>query len=153
MAHDLLPQLLLLLQDTPAVEGTETAAESPSFFWPMLAIMGIFWFVMIGPERKRKKQREAMLTTLQKGAKVMTTSGMYGTVVQVNDDVVTLQVADNVRLKFSVQAVQGMQGGEDAAKDAKGDSKAKGKDKGDKGKDAVEAAEPARDVEVLSTDK
>ncbi len=149
MAHDLLPQLLLLLQDAPVGDGTEAAAESPSFFWPMLAIMGIFWFVMIGPERKRKKQREAMLNTLQKGAKVMTTSGMYGTVVQVNDDVVTLQVADNVRLKFSVQAVQGLQAGEEPAK---GDSKDKSKDKG-QGQDVSEASEPARDVEVLSTDK
>lgn len=152
MAPDLLPRLLLLLQDAAPTDDGEVAAESPGFFWPMLAILGIFWFVMIGPERKRKKKREAMLNTLQKGAKVMTTSGMHGTVVQVNDDVVTLQVADNVRLKFSVQAIQGMQAGEDAAKDAKGDTKGDTKGK-DKDKDTAAASEPAREVEVLSTDK
>lgn len=111
----------------PAGAG-EGAQEAPSFFWPMLAILGIFWFVMIGPERKRKKQREEMLGGLRKGTKVMTTGGLYGTVVEVKDDVVSLQVADGVRLRFALQAIQGPAEGEVAAK---GDAaKAKGKDAG-----------------------
>jgi preprotein translocase subunit YajC len=108
-----------------AGEGTQ---EAPSFFWPMLAILGIFWFVMIGPERKRKKQREEMLGGLRKGTKVMTTGGLYGTVVEVKDDVVSLQVADGVRLRFALQAIQGPAEGEAPAKGEA--AKPKGKDAG-----------------------
>lgn len=105
--------------------GNPADEEAPSFFWPMLAIMGIFWFVMIGPERKRKKQREEMLGGLSKGTKVMTTGGLYGTVVEVKDSVVTLQVADGVRLRYAVQAIQGPADGEAPAKDeAKTEEKA-----------------------------
>jgi len=77
-----------------------------SLLIPMALVMGIFYFVLIAPERKKQKKREAMLGSMKKGERVMTTSGMYGSVVQVKEDVVVLQVADNVRLRFSKAAVQ-----------------------------------------------
>lgn len=98
-----LPHLLLFLS---AVEE-EAPAESPSMLWPMLGIAAIFYFVMIAPERKRKKAREDMVEALKKGDKVMTTSGMHGTITQVQGEVVTLQIADGVRVKFALAAIQG----------------------------------------------
>lgn len=104
--------------EAPATPDTTGGGqpEAPSFFWPMLAILGIFWFVMIGPERKRKKQREEMLGGLRKGQKVMTTGGLHGTVVEVKDDIVSLQVADGVRLRYALQAIQGPTESETPAK-------------------------------------
>ena len=93
----------------PGSEGPEGGAApsgGSNFLVPMLLVGAIFWFVMIGPERKQRKKRAAMLSELGKGAKVMTTSGMIATVVQVQDDEVTLQAAEGVRLRFSLSAIQ-----------------------------------------------
>ena len=108
----LLSPFSLFLQETSEALGTDGTGGAPSeessgsLLVPMMLIMGIFYFVLIAPERKKQKKRDAMLGTMTKGERVMTTSGMYGTVVQIKDDVVTLQVADNVRLRFSKAAIQ-----------------------------------------------
>ena len=84
--------------------------------WPMLAIVAIFWFVMIAPQRKEQKKRQAMLGELGKNDEVMTSSGIFGRVVNIQDDVVTLQVAEGVRMRFHRSAVQNVIGkdGKDA---------------------------------------
>jgi len=106
---------------SPAAQSTQTApppkgeqkgdTKAPGnplggFLVPMLLIFAIFYFVLIMPERKKQRARQALLGGVKKGDKVMTTSGLYGTVAQVQEDVVTLQVADGVRLRFSRQAIQ-----------------------------------------------
>jgi len=116
--------LVLALQESPA--SAPATPPNSSAWWSQFALMGIifaiFWFVMIGPERKNRKKREAMLAAMGKGDKVMTSGGLYGTIVQVQDDVVTLQVDEGVRLRFTRAAIQTVLS-EDAA-DAKGaDSK------------------------------
>jgi len=73
---------------------------------PLVLIFAIFWFVMIAPERKNRKKREAMLGTLKKGDKVMTSSGMFATVANIQESVVTLQIADGVRARFNRTAIQ-----------------------------------------------
>lgn len=72
---------------------------------PMILCVVVFWIFMIGPERKQRKKREEMLKNLKKGDEVVTTSGLYGSVVQVQDGVVTLQVADGVRMRFALSSV------------------------------------------------
>ena len=88
---------------------TQKAPSSPfgGFGWlPMVAIFAILWFVMIGPERKNKKQREALLANLKKGDEVMLSSGLYAKVASIQDDVVVLQIADGVRAKYSRASIQ-----------------------------------------------
>jgi preprotein translocase subunit YajC len=97
-------------QETPAGGGSPPSAVE-SFFGgsllvPLIACMAIFYFFMIGPERKQRKKREQMLANLQKGAKVMTTGGLYGSVAQIQDQVVTLQIADGVRVRYALSAIQ-----------------------------------------------
>jgi preprotein translocase subunit YajC len=75
---------------------------------PLILIFAIFYFVMIRPEGKKRREREALLKTIKKGDKVMTTGGMYATVVNVQEDVITLQAGDNVRLRFTRQAIQNL---------------------------------------------
>lgn len=105
-----------------ATEGGTTKEEAPGGLFGnpilMLVLMGaFFWFVLIGPERKRRKKQEALLSGLQKGDEVITNAGLYGKVVQIQDQVVTLQVAEGVRMRFSLQAVQGLApSGENQAK-------------------------------------
>jgi preprotein translocase subunit YajC len=88
---------------------TQKAPSSPfgGFGWlPMVAIFAILWFVMIGPERKNKKLREALLANLKKGDEVMLSSGLYAKVASIQDDVVVLQIADGVRAKYSRASIQ-----------------------------------------------
>jgi len=72
---------------------------------PMLLCVVVFWVFMIGPERKQRKKREEMLKNLGKGDEVVTTGGMYGSVVQVQEGIVTLQVADGVRMRFALSSI------------------------------------------------
>lgn len=93
-------------QPTDGGQGAGAAAPNPLMqFVPLVLIIAVFYFVMIGPERKQRKKREAMLAAVKKGDKVVTTGGMFATVAAVNEDVLTLQAADDVRLRFSRQAI------------------------------------------------
>src|SRR5207244_2606975 len=82
----------------------------PSLFtgplFPLLLVAALFFFLLILPERKKQKQRQKMLDALRKGDRVMTTSGIFGTVVTTTGEVAVLQVAENVRLRFSRTAIQ-----------------------------------------------
>lgn len=69
------------------------------------AIFAIFYFLLIRPQQKQKKDREAMLASVKKGDRVVTTSGLYGTVVALGEQTVTLKVADSVRLDFERSAL------------------------------------------------
>lgn len=105
------PTLLLAMLQTgtaPGPAGPPAAPPGGSLYdmlVPMALIMVVIWFFMIQPERKARKRLEALRSGLKKGDKVITTSGIHGTVAQVHEGVVTLQVDEGVRLKFSASAI------------------------------------------------
>lgn len=120
MPTTLLAALPALLQETP-----ETSEGGRSFLVPMVAIAAIFYFLMVLPEKKNRKKREELLAGLSKGDKVMMKSGLYGTIVQVQDERVRVQVADGVRLEFARDAISGLaEEGGSASKAEKGSEKA-----------------------------
>ena len=98
-------------------EGSKQADSQPGLFDNMLVPMAgcflVFWFIVIRPEKRQRKAREAMLNALSKGDEVITSGGIHGKVAQVKDDVVTVQVADGVRMRFSLAAVQNKVGDEE----------------------------------------
>ncbi len=94
--------------DVPAQQGLMQQLFSGMFF-PLLLCFGVFWFLILRPEQKNRKKRAAMLAAVKKGDKVMTSSGLFGTVVQVQEQVVTLQVAEGVRMRFAVSAIQSVE--------------------------------------------
>ncbi|UCF77967.1 MAG: preprotein translocase subunit YajC [Candidatus Eiseniibacteriota bacterium] len=71
----------------------------------ILIIFGIFYFLLIRPQMKRQKQHQAMVSSLRKGDKVITTGGIHGTVVGVKEDVATLKIADQVKIEVSKSCV------------------------------------------------
>lgn len=103
-----IPALLALVQEGTEAVPTEQAADSPfnNILFPLSMLAILFYVILIMPEKKQRKKREAMLDALKKGDRVLTTAGIYGQVANSSDDVVTLQVADGVRMKFSRAAVQ-----------------------------------------------
>ena len=115
-----LPSLAILWQDgAPPATGAPAGTGSSflSMLTPLLLCMVVFYIFIIGPERKQRKKREEMLRNLQKGARVVTSGGLHGTVAQVQDQVVTLQVADGVRMRVALSAIQQVleEGAEEAA--------------------------------------
>ena len=79
---------------------------------PMVLILGIFYFVMVLPMRKRQQKIQAFLQALKAGDRVVTSGGIYGSITRVNDQSVQLQIANNVRIEVSRSAIVGYQGQE-----------------------------------------
>ncbi len=69
------------------------------------AIFVIFYFMIIRPQQKRAKEREKMLSNMQKGDKIVTSGGLHGTIAGIDEKTVLLQVSDNIKLKFERSAV------------------------------------------------
>ena len=69
------------------------------------AIFLIFYFMIIRPQQKRAKEREKMLSNMQKGDKVVTSGGMHGIIAGLDEKTVLLQVGDNIKMKFEKSAI------------------------------------------------
>jgi preprotein translocase subunit YajC len=69
------------------------------------AIFLIFYFMIIRPQQKRAKEREKLLSSVEKGDKVITSGGVHGTIAGVEEKTVLLQVTENVKLKIERSAI------------------------------------------------
>jgi preprotein translocase subunit YajC len=70
-------------------------------FLPLVLIFVVFYFLLIRPQQKKAKQHQEMLGRLKKNDEVMTSGGIYGRVVTLAENVVTLEVAPNVRIRVN----------------------------------------------------
>ena len=86
---------------------------------PIFLVFGIFYFLLLAPMRKRQKQHQALLGALKRGDKVVTNGGLLGEIAAVEDKVVHLKLADNVRVRVAKTAIAGLEG-DPAAEEAKG---------------------------------
>lgn len=77
-------------------------------FLPIIALILIFYFLLIRPQQKRAKQQRTMMEALKTGDSVVTIGGVRGTITAVDNDVVVIRVADNVKMTFSKSAVAGV---------------------------------------------
>ena len=71
----------------------------------MVVIFVIFYFLLIRPQQKKQKELKALLNNLAYGDTIMTTGGIHGKITGLADTVVTLEIADKVRIKISRSAV------------------------------------------------
>ena len=74
-------------------------------FLPIILIFPIFYFLVIMPQQKTRKRHQAMMDSLKKGDKVVTGSGIIGTIASVDKDTVVLLVAPEVKLKMMKNAI------------------------------------------------
>lgn len=94
--------LLLAMAPTSDGQGSGNLVSTLIMFG---AIGLIFYFMIIRPQQKRAKERDKLLSSIQKGDKVMTSGGLYGVVDSLEEKTVLLKVADNVKLKFERSAI------------------------------------------------
>ena len=77
---------------------------------PLVLMFAIFYFLLIRPQQKKAKQHKEMLSNLKKGDSIITTGGIYGRIVEVNDNSMNVEVADRVRIKVAKGFVHGLAG-------------------------------------------
>lgn len=84
-------------------------------FLPFIAMIVILYLLLMRPQQKRQKEHKIMLSTLRKGDKVITNSGMYGTIVGIDDkeNKVVLKVAENVKIELLKSSIAGRVGTEE----------------------------------------
>lgn len=78
-------------------------AQQPGFAsmaFPFLLMFGVIYFLMIRPQQKKMKEQQQMMADLKHGDEILTASGILGKVTGITEKVVTVEVADNVRVKM-----------------------------------------------------
>jgi len=70
-------------------------------FGMMIIIFGIIYMLIMRPQQKKQKQLAEMLRNLQKGDKVVTQAGIYGTIAQIDEKIILLQVGDRVQIRIA----------------------------------------------------
>lgn len=74
-------------------------------FLPLILVFVVFYFFMIRPQMKKQKEMTTYRSSLKKGDKVITTGGIYGRVLEVKDNSVTIDVGGDVKLKVDKNAL------------------------------------------------
>lgn len=77
---------------------------------PIVGIVIIFYFFVIAPANKQRKKTEEMLSALKKGDRVITTAGIHGSIQGLEDQVVWLRIADNVKIKVQRSSIASVVG-------------------------------------------
>ncbi len=96
-------------------DGAEEAPGGGIFGGPILLFAGmiiLMWALLIRPQQRQQKKHREMLTKIQKGDQVVTTGGIHGRVLGISDEVLTVEIANGVRVKLSRSAVQSRAGSE-----------------------------------------
>ncbi len=75
---------------------------------PIVAMVLIFYFLLIAPVRKRQRQHDDLVANLKNGDKVVTNGGLYGTVVGIQDDRFRLKIAHQVKVDVTKQSIAGL---------------------------------------------
>lgn len=76
-------------------------------FVPLILIFVVFYFLLIRPQQKKAKDQQTFLANLKKGDAVVTNGGLHGVITGLTDTVITLEIADDIRVKVSRQHILG----------------------------------------------
>ena len=87
--------------------GNETAAALANFA-PIALMLLIFYFLLYRPQKKARQERDEMLGALKVGNRVITIGGIYGTITNLTDEIVTLKIADKVEIEVARGSISGV---------------------------------------------
>ena len=88
-----------------AQAGQPGGGGSFGFMFIILATFAIFYFILIRPQQKKQKQLQKSVEALKKGDRVLTTGGIFGTVVNFKDNLIVLKISDDVKVEVIKTAV------------------------------------------------
>ena len=104
---------------------------------PLLITFGLMWVLLIRPQKRRVQMQQAVVASLRPGDEVITTAGIYGTILSVDDDILSVEIAPGVALRMVRHAV----------------SQRIGPDDDDVGDDAADAVGPGSDTPLSREDE
>ncbi len=84
------------------------AAGGFGAFIPIILMFVIFYFLLIRPQQKKAKQHQEMIGNLKKGDRIITSGGIYGQITGLDENTVTLEIAEKVRVKVSRATIAGL---------------------------------------------
>jgi preprotein translocase subunit YajC len=95
---------------SPAFAGAASASQPSSpalldFAFPIVLLV-LFYFMLIRPQSKRAKEHRAMQSALSKGDEVVTDGGIMGKITAINDNAISVEIADNVEVKLRRESIQ-----------------------------------------------
>ena len=98
------------MTDVAYAMGPTPGGGSPggiSVFIPLLLMFAVFYFLLIRPQQKKTRQHQDLLKSLKVGDRVVTTGGLYGTIVAGGDHIIKLEIADKVRVDVGRSYIAG----------------------------------------------
>ena len=112
--------MLVAVAYAQAAGGSGAGPNPLVQFLPLILIFAVFYFLLIRPQQKKAKEHQNFLQTLQKGDAVVTNGGIHGKITGLTDKVVTLEIADNVRVKVARTHILGAPSSVEESAPAKG---------------------------------
>lgn len=106
------------MTDVAYAMGPTPGGGSPggmSVFIPLLLMFAVFYFLLIRPQQKKTRQHQDLLKSLKVGDRVVTTGGLYGTIVAGGDHIIKLEIADKVRVDVGRSYIAGKVGSKEIA--------------------------------------
>lgn len=100
MNIDLVTSTVLLAQKAEGQQGGGLAA-----FLPLIVLVGVFWFLIMRPQQRRQKDHKALISNVKQGDRIVAAGGIVGTIRRIDEDTISLQVADNVTIKVDRASV------------------------------------------------
>lgn len=99
--------LLFLVEPAYAMGGGggQPAGNPVVQLLPFILMFVVLWFLILRPQMKKQKAQQKMIDELKKGDKIVTSGGIHGVIANLKDDVISVKIADNVRIELSRAAV------------------------------------------------
>lgn len=104
-------------------EGSEAGGSPFGFALPFIMIFVLFYFLILRPQQKQSSKRDQMLEALKRGDKVITSGGIYGRIINLENEIVTLEIAKGVNIQISKASVSGKVDSEKTESKSKGGKK------------------------------
>src|SRR5438105_2769231 len=95
---------MLALGSASAASG-QTASNPIGLLLPIVLLLGVFYFMLIRPQQRRSRSQRSLMDSLSVGDDVITIGGMHGTITEIDDDSILLEVAPEIEIRFIRSAI------------------------------------------------
>jgi preprotein translocase subunit YajC len=106
IGDNVIPSLIAMAPPQGGNAGAGGGMIQTLIFFGLIFV--VFYFMILRPQQKRNKDRQKMLESIKKGDKVVTSGGMHGKVINIDEKTALIEVDDNVKIKFDRNAIAGL---------------------------------------------